>query len=268
VTTQILSGADTTEETGRPPLALLGLTGLTLLLGTTIAFAVVLALTEPEELAFIAVPLAVTLVPTWLVWRLGRTWTHAVAVAATLVMAAFTWWTVFGLSHPASLLDFVPGVWVVLGVVSSLVGNIGAIVRRRSPRPLAATEARIIRLVAAIAVVAVVVSGTLALVTRSPIDPATAPDATSVEMAGFAFEPAVIEVDAGGQLLVHNRDAFVHDLAVPAVDLHVDVLPGSSGLVDVPEAPGSYVVYCTLHSDTSDPDPDPEHNMVARLVVR
>jgi hypothetical protein len=43
---------------------------------------------------------------------------------------------------------------------------------------------------------------------------------------------------------------------------------GSDVLVDVPADAGTYVVYCTLHSDVTDPAPDPEEQMVGTLVVR
>jgi plastocyanin len=88
-------------------------------------------------------------------------------------------------------------------------------------------------------------------------------------MSGFEFVPDVIEVDASDpRLVVSNSDAFLHDLAVPALDAIVRVTPGSSELLELTgAAPGTYVVYCTLHSDTSVDDPD-EAGMAATLVLR
>jgi plastocyanin len=268
VTTPVISATGTTEVTGRPPLARLGLLGLTLLTATMLLFGGLVALMFPEEAGFILPPLAIIAVVTALVWRKGATWTHVLGAIATLALGLMMFWVAFGLTHPASFFDFVPGVMFVLGVGLSLVGNIGAIVRRKRRGPSSAPEQRVQQVTVGVVAVAVLVSGTMSLLGRDRVDPATVPDAVAVGMSNFEFEPATIDASGGGQLLVHNGDAFMHDFVVPALDIDVDVRPGSSALIDVPDAPGTYVVYCTLHSDTSDPDPDPEHGMVARLTVR
>jgi plastocyanin len=269
VTTPVISGATgTTEVAGRPPLATLGLLGLTLLTATLLVFGALVAFMFPEEAGFILPPLAIVGIVTALVWRKGATWTHVLGVLATLALGAMMFWIAFGLAHPASFFDFVPSVMFVLGVVLSLVGNIGAIARRKHRRPASGTEQRVLQATVGIVVVAVLASGTMSLLGRDQVDPATVPDAIAVGMSNFEFEPLAIEAPAGGQLLVHNGDAFMHDFAIPALDIHADVRPGSRVLIDVPTTPGTYVVYCTLHSDTSDPDPDPDGAMVARLTVR
>lgn len=48
----------------------------------------------------------------------------------------------------------------------------------------------------------------------------------------------------------------------------VTVLPGAEEVVEVQAAkPGTYLIYCTLHSDTSADTVDPE-SMMATLTVR
>jgi plastocyanin len=269
VTTPVISEAtETTEVVGRPPLATLGLLGLMLLTATLLLFGGLVAVMFPEEAGFILPPLVVVAIVTALVWRKGATWTHVLGVLATLALGLMMFWIAFGIAHPASFFDFVPSVMFVLGVVLSLVGNIGAIARRRHRRPASHTEERVLQVTVGIVALAVVASGTLSLLGRDRVDPTSVPDAIAVGMSNFEFQPSTIEAPAGAQLLVHNGDAFMHDVAVPALDIHADVRPGSSALIDVPTTPGTYVVYCTLHSDTSDPDPDPNDAMVARLTVR
>ncbi len=67
--------------------------------------------------------------------------------------------------------------------------------------------------------------------------------------------------------MVRNDDAFLHDLVLPDHDLAVTASAGSERLLDVSSLPpGSYTFYCTLHSDTSDPNPETA-GMAATLVV-
>jgi plastocyanin len=269
VTSPALSSTGTTTEVARrPPLASLGLLGLSLLTATSLIFGGIVAVMFPEEAGFILPPLVVIGVVTALVWRSGATWTHVLGVLATLALGFMMFWVAFGLAHPASFFDFVPSVMFVLGVGLSLVGNVGAIVRRRTRRPPSRSEQRVQQATVGIVAVAVIASGGMALFGRDAVDPATVPDATYVTMRDFAFDPPTIEASAGGQVLVHNGDAFMHDLTVPDLGLAAVVSPGSSALLDVPAAPGTYVVYCTLHSDTSDPNPSADDAMVARLTVR
>jgi plastocyanin len=263
-----------TEERGLPRdrRAGLGRLGLALLSATMLLFLGLVLTTMPEEAGFVVPPALIIVILTLLAWRLDATWVRVLGVIGTLGLAAMMFWVVFGLAHPSSFFDFVPAVTFVLGVALSLIGNVGAIARRKrrgaAPEGHGRGTGRLATAAVAIVVAAVVGSGALALLTRETVDPAIASGATVVDMSGFAFAPTLIEASAGTQLVVHNSDAFVHDFTVPDLDLVTTVLPGSDAVVDLPETPGTYVVYCTLHSDTSDPAPDVESNMVARLTVR
>jgi plastocyanin len=220
---------------------------------------------------FVLTLLAIAVVGTALVWRFDAIWARLLGILACLGVAFLMSFAVFGLLHPASFIEFVAAVTFVLGVPLALVGNILAMVqRRRGNLATAATsgERHVVQAVAGIVALAVVVSGALALIARESVDETLAANATEVEMSGFEFDPEVIEVVSGDQVLVRNRDAFTHDFTVPDLDLEATVGPGNEVLLDVEGAAGTYVVYCTLHSDTGDPEPDPEDNMVASLVVR
>lgn len=266
-----LDRVETAGERARPRHARTGLLGLGLISATMLIFMGLVVTTFPEEAGFIAPFLVGALVATGLVWRFDATWARVVGAVVTLVLAVMMFWVAFGLLHPVAFFDFVPGVMFVLGVGLSLFGNIAAIVQTRRGHLEARAERhwRLEQVTLGVVLLAIVVSGTMSLLGRTSVDAAAAADAVPVEMTGFEFEPAMIEVTGGEQLLVRNSDPFIHDIAVPGLDIDpVNVTPGSEVLVDVPAAPGTYVVYCTLHSNTSEAAPDPEHAMVGSLVVR
>jgi plastocyanin len=249
------------ERTGRPRYARTGLLGLYLITATMALFGVIVLLQMPEEAGFVLPLVAVAAVTTFLVWRFEATWAHVLGAVIAVAAALMLFWVAFGLAHPSSLFDFVPAVMFVIGVPLALGGNIAAIVQRRrgvietgTSRP----ERRLAVVTLGIVAVALVGSAVLAALARSTVDEALAADATRVDMTGFEFEPGAIEVGAGESLLVHNADPFMHDFVVTELGIEEVVTPGSDVLIEVPDAPGSYVVYCTLHSDTSDPQPDPE----------
>ena len=256
----------------RPRYARIGLLGLSLISATMLVFTGLVVARLPEEAGFILPMLALALVATGLVWAFDTTWARVVGIVVPLGLAVMMFWIAFGLLHPASFFDFVPAVMFLLGVGLALFGNVAAIVQRRRQHLDARatpTERHVEQAAVSLVVVAVVVSGALSLLARTSVDEAVAADAVEVEMVEFVFEPALIEVTGGAQLHVVNRDPFLHDIAVPDLGIEtVDVPAGSDVLVDVPATPGTYVAYCTLHSNTADTAPDPEEQMVATLVVR
>jgi plastocyanin len=256
----------------RPRYARTGLLGLGLITATLVVFLALILTMFPDEVMFVLPLLVVAAVATGLVWRFDATWSRVVGAVVTVGLAVMLFWVAFGLAHPASFFDFVPAVAFVVGVGLSLFGNIAAIVQRRRQHidaKAGPTERRVEQIAVGVIVVAVVASGVLSLMARTSVDDAVAADAVAVEMTNFTFEPATIEVSSGQQLLVHNGDPFMHDLAIPELGVEaVNVAPGSDALVDIPATAGTYVVYCTLHSDTSDGSPDAEEQMVASLTVR
>lgn len=222
-----------------------------------------------EDGVFFLITSGVALLGAALVWWLG-TVGKILGVIVSLLVGLALFWTVFGLAFPSSVIDFVPGVLVPLGVLLGLGGSIAAIVARRRGNldELATTgEQRIMRIALAIALLAVVVSGVLTVTSRSSVAVESA--AVSSTMSNFAFSEGTYEVAAGEPttIRVHNSDPVVHDFAVPELGVEaVTVLPGSDGLVELTAPAGSYTVYCTLHSDPSATDAS-EGDMVATLVA-
>ena len=222
------------------------------------------------EIGFFAAVIAVAGVAAVLVWRFG-TWAKVVGAVVSVLAGMALFWTAFGLAYPAAFGDFLPGVMVPLGVALGLGGSIGAIVAGRRGNvttEATATERRILTAAITVVAVAAVVSGVLNLTTSRAV--ADAGDAAPVTMADFAFAEGTYEASAGQatQFVVRNTDPFVHDFTIPELGVAVDLLPGAEAVVDVPAADaGTYMVFCTLHSDTSADVVEPDA-MAATLTVR
>lgn len=249
--------------------------GLTLAGATVLVISIIAVVSDPaglgEALAFFAPLAAAMLLGAWLTTRFGA-WANVVGLVIALAGALFLFWTAFGLAAPDSFVDFMAGVGVPIGLLLAVVGGLAAIVARRRGRVQVEPtrgELRVVRVVLVVVTAVLAVSGVLTMLGRGGVDATVAAGATEVDMAGFAFVPAEIVVGASDpRLVVANRDAFLHDLAVPALDAIVRVTPGSSELLDLAGAvPGTYTVYCTLHSDTSIDDPV-EAGMAGTLVIR
>ena len=244
-----------------------------LLLGSAPLLMLITALVSGVSLAddgpFLAIGAAIPLVAAALAWRFG-TWSKIVAIVAALLVAGAMFWIAFGLFVPGSFGDFVPAMAFVLGFVLTLGGAIAALVQGRRGNISATatpTERRIVLGASLLLAAAMVVSGVLTALAGSA---AADVDGTGVTMADFAFAEGNYAVPAGEQatFVVHNSDGFVHDFAVPDLEIApVQVLPGADAVIDVPGAtPGTYTIYCTLHSDTSVSDPE-QAGMAATLVI-
>jgi plastocyanin len=244
-----------------------------LLLGSAPLLMLITALVSGVSLAddgpFLATGVAIPWLAAALAWRFGA-WSKIVAIVVALLVAGAMFWVAFGLFVPGSFGDFVPAMAFVLGFVLTLGGAIAALVQgRRDNVTVTATpaERRILVGAALLLAAAIVVSGVLTALAGSA---AADVDGTGVTMADFTFTQGDYTVTAGEPttFVVHNSDGFVHDFAVPDLDVApVQVLPGADAVVDVPgAAPGTYTIYCTLHSDTSASDPE-QAGMAATLVV-
>lgn len=273
-TTAAAPGPATVAPVARARVAysLVATTGLLLLGLAPILMVVISALSGVSlggDAVGVALAIAIPLIAAVLCWRYGA-WSKVVAIAVALLAVGGMFWLAFGLAYPASFGDFVTGMSFVLGVVLTLGGSIAALVQGRR-RNLTSTatpaERRIIIGAVAILAVAVVASGIMTFLAGRAVASA---DGTPVDMADFAFAEGTYTVPAETPttLTVHNSDGFVHNLAVPGLDVDaVTVMPGADAVVELPAAPaGTYTIYCTLHSDVEQPDPQ-EAGMAATLVI-
>jgi plastocyanin len=264
---------------GRPAYTRLQVAGLVTIGSTALLVAVASIATSPPDLDWTVEilvffgPVALgCLVASWLAWRFG-TWARVVGLLVAIAVAALLGWTVLLIPHVHSVVEFTLGAGVTVGVVMALAGGVAVLVSTHRKRvEMAPTTGERVFLRGALVVlgISVGISVVLSVVGRTTVDADVAAGATQVEMAVFAFEPREIRVDGrDARLVVRNRDAFLHDIAVPAIGADpIQVTPGSQVLVDLSgTAPGTYVVYCTLHSDTSASEPA-EDDMTGVLVVR
>jgi plastocyanin len=223
--------------------------------------------------AFEVIATVLPLVAAPLTWRFGR-WATIVALVVTLLVGAGLFFLAFGLAYPASFGDFVPATSFVIGVVLGLGGAIAALVQRRRGNltaRLSARERRIIGGAGIVVVLAALMSTIMSITGGSTADQAAAAaDGTPVTMSDFQFAEGRYRVTAGeiATLLVHNSDGFTHDLMIPALGIDAQtVLPGRDGVVEIAGAqPGTYTIYCSLRSNTSEQDPRTA-GMAGTLVV-
>lgn len=223
-----------------------------------------------EEVGMFAGAIVASLVGAFVVQRFG-TVGKAIAIVLALAIMAMLFWVAFSLGAPGAFVEFSGAVMFVVGVFSAIGYSIGAIVRRNQlHEETTKGEARAMRIMLGIVVLAMLVSAVLNVTTRPSVDAAAASGATAVTMDSFEFEPATMQASAGEatQLLVHNGDAFTHDFAIPALDIDSGLLaPGGEKLVEVNAPAGEYTFYCTLHSDTGEKDPE-EAGMAGVLTVK
>lgn len=257
-------------QPGKPVYTRVAVTGLVLTAlapVTMVVLGTVAGMDMAGEIVFLLLATAIPLIGAALVWRFG-TWAKIVGALASVLAGLAMFWVAFGLAYPASFGDFVPGTMLPLGVLMGLAGSIAAIVQKRRGHMVAEAtrlERRIIMGALAIVVLAAAVSGVLDLTGNRAV--ASTAGAVDVTMADFAFAEGNYEVSAGQtQFVVRNDDPFAHDFTIPELDVAVDVLPGSQQLVELSAEPGTYQIYCTLHSDTSAETPSPD-DMAATLTV-
>lgn len=221
-----------------------------------------------EDLPFFLALIVLPWTAAFLVIRFGA-WARTVAIIVALASGTLMFWTAFGLRSPASVFDFVPGLLVIPGALLAIGGAIGSIVagRRghlalgREGRERTATNA-VLAVVGVLAALSVV----LTLSSRAVADPAAADG--EVRLSSFAFDEDAYTFEAGSSLLVRNDDPVFHSFTIDALGIDVALGPWSSEIVDIPSAPGTYVLYCRPHvMDTENPGSDPEDPMASTFTV-
>jgi plastocyanin len=100
-----------------------------------------------------------------------------------------------------------------------------------------------------IAVIAALVLPTACGGDETPPEACTDPvDATTVELADFAFRPDCLSAEAGATITLENTGDTMHTFTVEATDVDFEVDAGTSVEVSLSGVePGTYAVTCTLH---------------------
>ena len=218
-----------------------------------------------EDLVFFVIVAAIALLGAFLVWRFGA-WSKFVGILAGVLVAMAMFWTTFGLAEPASFFDFVPGILVIPGALIAIGGSIAALIAGRkgrlSDRPEAG-ERRGIQIVLGLVGLLALVSAALNLFTRPT---ASADEAQStVAMSDFHFGEESYQIAGGSKVFVDNEDPFFHTFTVDELDIDEGFVGGGSKIVEIPQEPGEYILYCKPH--TSDKENPGEEDMATRITV-
>lgn len=231
-----------------------------------LAVATMWGLDVGEEIGFFGTAGVVGLVGAFLVLRFG-TWSKFVGILVALLMFMFLFWTAFGLFSPTSFFDFVPGTLVLPGVLIAIVSSISAIVAgRRGHTTATATggEQRAIRIVLTVLIALAVLSGVLTFSSRTSVAEGDA-DAV-VTFSDFEFDADEYIFEAGTTVLVRNEDPFMHTFTIEELDIDEALVASDEVLIDIPDEPGTYTVFCRPH--TTDPEePVDEDDMAASLTI-
>lgn len=219
------------------------------------------------EIAFFLIVSGILAGIAFLVWRFG-TWSKIVGIVLGLLTALGLFWMIFGLFVPQSVFDFMPGMLFIPGVLLGVGSCIAAIVaKRRGHRTerAEAGEARGIRIAITALVVGALVSGVLTLTGRSTAGDVSNVAATIVSKS-FDYRPVSVTVAGGSKILVKNDDPFFHTFTIDELEIDEGFAVGSSLVIEIPQRPGTYIFYCTPHSDAENPDPA-ENDMAGRITI-
>lgn len=217
----------------------------------------------------LAVSGSIAWIGAFLVWRFG-TWAKVVAIVIALLLVGALFWTAFGLAEPKSFFDFVPGLLVIPGALIAIVASVSAIVAGRRGHTSVQREGgerRAVNAVVAVVGGLALISAVLTLTTRTTADDTEASNATAeVQMKDFSFDQTGYEAPGGSQVVVRNKDPFLHTFTIDELGIDVELGPSSSAIIDLPEQAGTFIVYCHPHTQSPD-DPGPD-DMASTLTIQ
>lgn len=215
-----------------------------------------------SDAGFLLPPIAGAVAGALFAYRFG-TWGRAVGLVLGLGVVAMTFFLGFGVFAPASFVEFTTGTAFILGVLLLLYGGIASLVRRTDVMDTAPRSEQLLQRTAlGVVVLALIVSLPLWLAGRTTVDAAAAEGLTTVTAANFEFSD--VTAAAGSSIVVSNDDAFLHTFTVDELGIDVELLPGSSALVELPTTAGTYTFYCIPHSFE---DGAGEDDMAATLTI-
>ncbi len=140
------------------------------LLTVAVGLLIVLVGSGFSAIGFIGPFLLVVLLAAALAWRFG-TWAKVVAAIIGLALLAMNApFIIPSLRYPSAFFDFIPSLMFLVGTPTAAAGGVAAAVKRKDQRPSAsAGERRIAGAIVVILAVLTVISGVLALTTRTTV---------------------------------------------------------------------------------------------------
>lgn len=220
-----------------------------------------------EDLPFFLIPAVVGMIGAFQVLRFNALWAKVAGIVVAILTAGPVFWTVFRLFAPNSFFDFVPGLLVMPGAIIAIVGCVAGIVAHRRGKADASPadgERKTIRTVLAVVGVLAVASAIFTFVGKESVGEGEAD--TSIALTDFEFDKESYTFDGGTKILVRNDDPFIHSFTIDGLDIDEMLSPGSEVLVEIPDEPGDYVLYCMPH--TNDPENPTEDDMKSDLTVQ
>jgi plastocyanin len=214
--------------------------------GTLVSFVVPMLVTLSFEpfLAGMAAPFVIGLLVRL---RWPRVGTVLLGFFSLAVLASGAPFLLDALSHPESIVDFLP---LVLFTVSALVGTIAAIPAYRESAPPATTSAPARGLAVAggaVLLAAAIVSVIAFMGVNS--EEAQAGD-VRLTAEDVEFAPEILTADAGSVAVhVTNQDGTRHTFTIDELGVDLNVPPDTTQRVSFDAPAGTYEFYCRPHSD-------------------
>ncbi|HWC15353.1 MAG TPA: cupredoxin domain-containing protein [Actinomycetota bacterium] len=177
----------------------------------------------------------------WWVSRGGRWSGIVLAVLAVVFIAMNAPFVIPTLAVPASPIDFISTVWILLAAITAVVAGIMAFRSSASSSGARAWQ----RVVAGFAVVVVIVS-VVAMATYD--DAAQQEGDLELTAADIEFKEESLDADSGTvAVFITNEDRTYHTFTIDELDVHVDIPQGAMARVEFDAEAGEYEFYCVPH---------------------
>lgn len=177
----------------------------------------------------------------WWVGRGGRASAIVLGVLAIIFIVMNLPFIIPALAIPASLVDFIATVWLLLAAITAVVAGFFA---SRSDAPSAgAGTFRLV--VVGVAVLAAVVS----VISTVTYDEAARTEGDlALTAEDIEFQPESLDGDSGTvAVFVTNNDPTFHTFTIDELDVHLDIPANTTARIEFDADSGDYEFYCVPH---------------------
>ncbi len=163
-------------------------------------------------------------------------------VISILFLASNVPFIIPALAVPASAVDFIVTVYLLVATIIAIVSSI-ALLRDRDRAPGKAP--RMLGSAAAVVVLLAIVGSVVASVTYDSAEAQSGDIRLVAEAIEFSEES--LQSDNSVSVFVKNNDLTLHTFTIDELDVDVDIPAGKSARVTFDAEPGSYTYYCVPH---------------------